>query len=215
MRINLVTNRLVTANALVRRQPSMNSLGGSKRHQGFTLMELLVAIALGMLVFAAVMSLTLFGTRSTMAIANYSDLDSKSRYALDVIGRELRQDATVTGLQNTSTNTVLTLTNAAQGYLVTLTYDTNQRTLTLARTSQPNLVALTECDRFDVNLFQRTPLVTTTNIIFYPATNTSGVLTLSLCKLVSLDWKCSRQILAQKVNTESVQAAQIVLRNKQ
>jgi hypothetical protein len=188
---------------------------GFKGCQGFTLMEVLVATGLGMLVFAAIMSLTLFGTRSTMAIANYSDLDSKSRYALDVIGRELRQDSTVTGLQNTSTNTVLTLTNASQGYLVNLTYDTNKRTVTLARTGQQNLVALTECDRFDVNLFQRTPLVTATNILFYPATNTSGVLTLNLAKLVSLDWKCSRQILAQKVNTESVQAAQIVLRNKQ
>ena len=178
-------------------------------------MEVLVATGLGMLVFAAIMSLTLFGTRSTMAIANYSDLDSKSRYALDVIGRELRQATTVTGLQTTSTNTVLTLTNATAATVDVLTYDTNKRTITLARTGQPNLVALTECDRFDVNLFQRTPLVTATNITFYPATNTSGVLTLSLCKLVSLDWKCSRQILAQKVNTESVQAAEFVLRNKQ
>ena len=30
-----------------------------------------------------------------------------------------------------------------------------------------------------------------------------------------MTWKCSRTILGQKANTESVQTAQVVLRNKQ
>ena len=34
------------------------------------------------------------------------------------------------------------------------------------------------------------------------------------CKLVDLNWRCSRQILQQKVNTESVQTAKIVIRNE-
>lgn len=52
-------------------------------------------------------------------------------------------------------------------------------------------------------------------MIYFPAINTAGQLDLSLCKLIKVYWKCSRNILGQKVNTESVQAAQIVLRNKQ
>jgi hypothetical protein len=52
-------------------------------------------------------------------------------------------------------------------------------------------------------------------VLYYPATNGTGVLDVNLCKLINLSWKCSRTIFAQKVNTESVQAAQIVLRSKQ
>jgi hypothetical protein len=109
----------------------------------------------------------------------------------------------------------LTLTNSDQGATIVLAWDSNARTVTLQKTGQSTLTPLTECDRLDFNLYQRTPLVTATNIVFYPATNSTGVLDPTVCKLVSISWKCSRRILAQKLNTESVQAAQIVLRNKQ
>jgi Prokaryotic N-terminal methylation motif len=192
-----------------------NSPRRSRARGGFSLMEFMVAIGLASIVFAAVMALTLFGTRSSLAIVNYSDLDAKSRYALDLFSREIRQATAVTSISTNGSSQSLTFTNASQGVTVSLNYDTNAHTVTMVKTGQPDFTALTGCDRFDFNLYQRTPLVTATNILYYPATNTSGVLTLSMCKLISLDWKCSRQILAQKVNTESVQAAQIVLRNKQ
>ncbi len=51
--------------------------------------------------------------------------------------------------------------------------------------------------------------------MFYPATNSSGVYDPSICKLINMSWKCSRTILGSKMNTESVQTAQVVLRNKQ
>jgi hypothetical protein len=109
----------------------------------------------------------------------------------------------------------LTLTNASDATAITFTYDSNARTVVMSKTGQADLTALTECDRWDFSFYQRTPYVTATNISYYPATNTAGVLTISLCKLINLSWKCSRNIFAQKVNTESVQAAQIVLRTKQ
>jgi hypothetical protein len=179
------------------------------------MIEVMIALGLGSLVLAAVASLSLFGTRSSLAIVNYSDLDSKSRYALDVIGREVRQATAVTAFQSSVTNQFIRFTNAVSGVTVQLTYDAAARTLTLSKTGQPDQVLLTECDRWNFGLYQRTPWITPTNILFYPATNTSGVLDPSVCKLVNLSWKCSRQILQQKVNTESVQAAQLVLRNKQ
>jgi hypothetical protein len=77
------------------------------------------------------------------------------------------------------------------------------------------MTVLTECDRWDFGLYQRTPLVTSSNVFYYPATNTAGTLDPKLCKLINLSWKCSRLVAAQKLNTESVQAAQFVLRNKQ
>ena len=192
---------------------SMRTLRSQSR--GFTLFEVLIAISLGSLVFAAVISLTLFGTRSSMAIMNYSDLDSKSRYALDLLSREIRNSTGVTSIQTNYPSCAITLTNADEGATVRLAYDAGTRMVTIDKTGQPTVTALTGCDRWNFSLFQRTPWVTPTNIIYYPATNTTGALDLSMCKLVNLSWKCSRKILAQKVNTESVQASQIVLRNKQ
>lgn len=183
--------------------------------RGFTLLEVLIASSLGSLVFAAVISLTMFGTRSSIAMANYSDLDSKSRYALDVLGREIRSSTAVLSIETNYPSCAITLTNADEAAIVRLAYDANARMVTLDKTGQPTVTALSGCDRWNFSLYQRTPWVTPTNIIYFPSTNISGRLDLSLCKLINLSWKCSRKILAQKVNTESVQAAQIVLRNKQ
>src|SRR5215471_20102859 len=192
---------------------SMHTLSSQSR--GFTLLEVMIAASLASLVFAAVMSLTLFGARSSIAIVNYSDLDSKSRYALDLLGREIRNSTAVTSIQTNYPSCSITLTNADEGATVRLAYDAGTRMVTIDKTGQPTVTALTGCDRWNFLLYQRTPWVTPTNILYYPATNITGALDLSLCKLINLSWKCSRTILAQKVNTESVQAAQIVLRNKQ
>lgn len=183
------------------------------RPGAFTLVEVLVAMGLASLVLTTVASLTFYGTRSSIALINYTDLDTKSRYALDVISREIRQASAVTSLQ--TNNNSISLTNPIQATVVTLTYDPTARTVTLSKTGMPDATVLRECDRFNIGLYQRTPIVTSTNLSFYQATNTSGVLDRNLCKLISISWKCSRQIMAQKVNTESVQAAQIVLRSKQ
>jgi hypothetical protein len=183
--------------------------------QGVTLPEVMIATALGTLVFAALSYMTMYGARSSSTVVNYTDLDAKSRYALDVISRELRQATQVLNYQTSSTNSSLTLTNAEQATAITLTWDGNARTVTLDRTGQPTLTNLTECDSWDMKFYQRTPWVSSTNVTFYPATNSAGNLDPSLCKLIALSWKCSRTFLGNKLNTESVQAAQIVLRNKQ
>jgi hypothetical protein len=183
--------------------------------QAFSLVEVMVASAIALMTLGSVASLSLYGARSSLALVNYTDLDGKSRYALDVISRELRQANAVTACQTSGTTTWLTVTNNNQAATVTLTYDSNQRTVVMSKTGQASITNLTECDQLSFGLYQRTPWLTGTNVLFFPATNSSGTIDLSLCKLVSLSWKCSRAIMTQKVNTESVQAAQIVLRSKQ
>ncbi len=174
-------------------------------------MEVMIATGLGSLVLAGVASLIAYSARSSAAVVNYTDLDAKSSHALDVISRELRQAHAVLAFQTNS----FTVTNIDQAANITLTYNPATRKVVLSKTGQPDLVELTECDRFNFGLYQRTPYVTVTNISYYPATNTAGVVDVKICKLIALSWRCSRTIFAQKVNTESVQAAQIVLRNKQ
>jgi Tfp pilus assembly protein PilW len=182
---------------------------------GFTISEMMVSVGIGMMVLAAVAFMTLYGSRSSAAVANYTDLENRSRYALDVISREIRQGCAVVAFTTNLPVKSITLTNAEQGALVTLSYDANARNLTVQKTGQGNLTVLTECDRWDFGLYQRTPAITSTNVMFYYATNSAGAFDTRLCKLISLSWVCSRHMSSQQLTTESVQAAQIVLRNKQ
>lgn len=187
----------------------------SQSQRAFTLVEISVATAVGSIVLAAVATLTMYAAKASLAMVNYTDLDTKSRYALDVITREIRQSTGLTGYSTNGSSKSLTLTNANQAAAITLTYSADRRKLVLSKTGQEDLTALTECDSWNFSLYQRTPYITATNVLYYPATNGNGVLDVNLCKLIDLSWKCSRTIFAQKVNTESVQAAQIVLRSKQ
>jgi hypothetical protein len=159
--------------------------------------------------------MTLYGSRTSVAVANYTDLETKSRYALDLMSREIRQCQALVSYQTNMPVRYLTLTNADQAASITLTYDSDARTVTLQKTGQSDTTILKECDRWDFSLYQRTPLFTSTNVLFYMATNSAGVINPKLCKLISISWKCSRLLAGQKLTTESVQAAQVVLRNKQ
>jgi hypothetical protein len=186
-----------------------------RRLSAFTLSEVMVALGVGMMVMTAVAFMTLYGSRTSVSVANYTDLESKSRFALDVISREIRQSQAVLSIQTNLPVTSVTLTNADQAATITLSYDSAARTVTLQKTGQSDSVVLKECDHWDLALYQRTPLFTSTNVLFYYATNSAGATDTRLCKLISLSWKCSRYVAGQKLTTESVQAAQVVLRNKQ
>jgi prepilin-type N-terminal cleavage/methylation domain-containing protein len=182
--------------------------------RGMTLVELMVAVALGSMLLAAASALWLFGYRSFVAMSNYTDLDNKSRNAVDRMSRDLRMASRVVAFQKSATTKSLTVTNAMAGTQITYTWDATPRTLVCQKKGQPAEVYLTECDDWDFDLYQRTPLYGGC-YNFYPATNSAGVYDLSICKQINLTWKCSRTILGNKANTESVQTAQVVLRNKQ
>src|SRR5690242_8414487 len=189
-------------------------LSRAKRDGGMTLLEMMVALALSCTLVAMGCSLWLFGSRSFAAMSNYTDLDAKSRNALDQMSRDIREATQVTGIQMSGTNKWFTVTNAALGTGSTYMWQASTKTLSCQRPGQPNQVYLTQCDNWDFQPYQRSPQ-TNGNYTFVPATNSAGVYDLSICKLINMSWKCSRTILGNKQNTESVQTAQVVLRNKQ
>ena len=141
-------------------------------------------------------------------MGNYVDLDVHSRYALDIIGREARQATAVVDYQTTNGLSYITLTNVEAASSVKITYYSNNALLTFKKTGLAEKVILTGCDRWQAWLYNRAPAVSSTNITFNPASD------LASCKLINMSWKCSRSIMGSKINTESVQTAQIVLRNK-
>jgi hypothetical protein len=169
------------------------------RCQAMTLMEIMVASGIGSLLFVMVAALTMFSARSFVAMGNYADLDKTSRNALDIMSREIRQTKDMISFNNNQ----LTFVNM-DGSLLVYYYNPSTRQLTRQTGNMPPQVLLTECDFLHFNVSQRNP---SNNFMFYPAP-TAGT-----AKLVDVSWRCSRKILGQPVNTESVQTAKIVIRN--
>src|SRR6266513_6012567 len=66
------------------------------RRSGMTLVELLIAIGISGVIFVAVGMMIFFSGRSYAALANYVDLDNRSRGALDRMSKEIRQVDCVT-----------------------------------------------------------------------------------------------------------------------
>jgi len=163
-----------------------------------TLVEMLVAIAIGMMVMACVGSLLIYTVRSFIALGNYNDLDQASRLALDTLSRDIRQTK---GLTSYATNRLVFLDQ--DGTALEYLWDPNARTLVKIKGTERK-VLLTQCDYLRFGTSQRNP---TNGFDFYP----NG--SLMEAKLVDVSWTCSRQIISQKVNTESVQTAKIVIRN--
>jgi hypothetical protein len=182
--------------------------------RAMTIVEVMVAVGIGSVILAAVSLLWVFGARSFVALGNYSDLDARSRFALDRMSREIRQATQVLSYQNTGTTRWLQITNSNQATITRYVWDATDRTLTCERTGKDPEVFLTECDQWLFSFYQRMPRKDQTNT-FFVATNSAGVIDPSICKLIDMTWVCSRTILGKKANTESVQTAQIVLRNKQ
>jgi len=179
--------------------------GQRRGHGGFTLVELMVAAALGSLVLIAVLSLGFYTARSFAALTNYVDLDNHSRNALDVITSEIRQaDRLVAGNE---TSLVFQHTNPATGaaYNVSYVYSPVARTLTRVEGSSRRTM-LEECNFLRFRIFQRNPIGGTYDQ--YPTANPGT------CKLVQMSWICSRDILGTRANTESVQSAKVVIRKQ-
>jgi len=190
-----------------------NAIFDKSRSRGFTLMETMIVMGLAGVVLAIVMATYNYSGTSFAAVGNYSDLDRKSRAALDLLGREIRNSSALVAYSTTNPK-FLTFTNNTTRKKITITYDSTARTLSLAKTGQTTQILLTSCDQWDYSLFGKYPVLTATNITFNGATNGAGTIDVNYCKLINMTWKCSRTIFGSKRNTESIQTAQIVLRNK-
>jgi type II secretory pathway pseudopilin PulG len=168
------------------------------RQGAFTLVEVMVAMGLGVFVLAVVATLTVFTVRSFVAMGNYNDLERASTHALDTMSREVRQ---ASRLVSFSTNQVSF--ELLDGTPLVYRYDPKAETLMQIKGNQRE-VLLEQCDFLQFNIYQRNP---SNDFKFYPTTVPDQV------KLLDVSWRCSRQILGQKVNTESVQTSKIVIRN--
>jgi Tfp pilus assembly protein PilW len=184
--------------------PRPNRASHSSRRRpelAFTLVELLVASSISAILLATIMVSFVVMSRTFNAIGNYSDLDRQSRYALDVMARDIRQTG---GLTNWTT-TNLAFTNI-DGSLLSYTYNTNSRLLTYTNGSTRQAsTLLSNCTALTFTIFQRTP--TNGPVCFYTASNAISA------KGILMSFTCLRTNYLGLTDSESVETASMVMRN--
>ena len=166
---------------------------------GFTLIELLVASSLGLVLATVIALLTFFSTRSFVAMADYTEINQRSQFALDKMSKEIRQ---VRGLTAFSTNS-LTFANA-DGIALAFTYNPSTRKLVRVSAGKTNTL-LTDCDSLQFAIYQHT--MKSNSFDCY------DVAAVTNARVIQVNWKNSRQILGKKATTQSVQSAKIAIRN--
>jgi prepilin-type N-terminal cleavage/methylation domain-containing protein len=170
---------------------------------GFTLPEMMVSTAIGLILLTFAATFYLFSMRSFTSLANYSDLNIKSRYASDLLSRDLRSAKSVASL--TANQLVL---NEADGTTVTNTYDPVKGTLTRADATRKQ-VLLTQITSSSFAFFSFYGRPTNTVYESFPTTAPNGA------KLVGCQWSCTRPVMAgSPPNSESLQMALVNLRNQ-
>jgi len=176
----------------------------SRRRAGWTLVEMMVAVAASGIMLAAFVCTTITISRTMVAVGNYRDLNQDSRETLDYLSMDVRNASSV---GSTSTSTYLVLTNSYYNAVITYWWDSGttafKRNYSVSSGSTTTTL-LTNCDTFAFAYYQRNPAA---NLDFVPTSTTSQI------KLISVSWRCSRQILGATLNTESVQTAKVVMRN--
>jgi Tfp pilus assembly protein PilW len=161
-----------------------------------TLIELLIALGIAALLMMALVSMTMFSSKSLAGLYNYVDLCSANRLALDKMTREIRQTQRLSAM----TTNQLTFVDY-DGKKLVYQYVPAERALKRSKDGvEENL--LTECDTLTFAAFQRN---TQKGTFDQGTTNVDS-------KIINVNWTCSRSILGNRVNSEPVQSAKIVIR---
>jgi len=178
-----------------------------KHTSAFTMVEMMMSMAVSGIILAALVAFVTYGSRSFAAMENYVDLEQKSQYALDTMTRNIRETQALRTYETMQFNGT-TITNA-------LTFlDSDNQILTyrfvnkvlIQTKGEVHTMLLTNVDYLCFQIFQRNTIANTYDQ--FPTAQSS------LCKLISVSWICSRNILGSPVNTECVQTAKIVIRKQ-
>ena len=166
-----------------------------------TLVEVMIATAIGTLILTAAGSLMVYNVRSLAALTNYADLDRYSRGAVDKLSQDIRQSTDLISF----TSTEIQFNSSRGRSNITYTYYPESKTL-IRRQANNRETLLQQCDSLTFTVYGRNNVSNSWDQ--FVVTNAAGA------KLIKLNWTCSRTILGQAVNTESVQTAKIVMRKQ-
>ena len=177
-----------------------------RRNAAFSLVEVLIFVVISTLVVGAGAVLAHSFMRSVAFLTNSVDLDTKSRMAADIMSRDIRNCDAV---QSVSSNSIV-LVLGAKTNSYTYYPDQKEKPLVRATTDDGEDTILTGCDYVRFDLFQRNPTA-----LAYNPTNNYLPATPANCKVVQLNWVCSRYLLGFKANTTVMQSGKIMIRKQQ
>jgi hypothetical protein len=139
--------------------------------------------------------------RSMAFLSNSIDLDAKSRLAIDRISREIRGCDAV---DSASTNALVLRFGTNR---TAFEYHPETHELIRVQPGTRTEVYLKGCDYVRFDLFRRNPSGAAYDS--YPAATTAN------CKIIQINWICSRRLLGFKANTGRMSSARVVIRNQQ
>lgn len=170
-----------------------------KKLAALSLLEVMIATAISTILIATIMALTSYTARSFAAVSNYVALDRASRKALDRLSMMIRE---VDGVTAFSSNRVQF---SYHGSPLIYAFDPDVKTLSEYYDGEVTPV-LQGCDSFSFAIFQRN--TASGSYDQYPA-----ALDRTEAKIVQVSWICSRRLLGNLINTESIHSSKIVIRN--
>jgi hypothetical protein len=181
---------------------------GHHSQRGIALADMTVAIAVSAVILTALLSFTMYAAKTFAAMSNYVDLEQKSQYALDTMTSEIRQTLCLTNFTTRILDDGKKVTNSVKfrdfdGNDLTYNYTGN---VLLRQKNGVDTTLLTNVDYLTFQMYQRNPKAGEWSQ--YDAAD------IATCKLISVSWVCSRKILGQTMNTESVQTAKIIIRKE-
>jgi len=170
-----------------------------RKRAGFTLVEVLITSSVALVVAAAIAVLYMYSSRTFLTLDNYTDMCQRSQLALDKMSKDIRQAKLVTYY----TNNAITFSDV-NGNSLQFTNNTTAKTL-LRISGGKTTTYLTGCDSLQFWIYQPTP-TSNSFACFAPAY-------LANARVIQVTWVCSRQIMGLKTTTESIETAQIAMRN--
>lgn len=169
-----------------------------RKRLAMTLVEMMIATGIGGIVLAAMASMSFYTARSMAAMSNYADLDRQSRNALDQMTLKIRSADRLSSFSSTN------ITFLYKGQSLRYAYSSSARTLTETYGTQ-NKVLLEDCQQLAFAMFQRNVISNSFNQVTTTTTDEA--------KSIIVTWTCSRSLLGNLINSESIQSARIVIRN--
>lgn len=186
-------------------------VGGSQRRAAaWTLLEMIIALAVFAIAGLALITIYVFSIRSFAALTNYAMLDQQNRAAMDRLTSEIREAMQVTKYETNADANNLTIVNG-QGETVTYSFSALARKMTRQVQGGADEVLLTNCDLLSFSLYLRPPTNGGTFDVYLPATNNWS----STVKLVQLSWKTSASLPNASVQSENIQTARVIIRKQQ
>jgi Tfp pilus assembly protein PilW len=169
--------------------------------RAMTIVELMIATMASSMALAGIGALSIYTARSFAAMSNYMELDKRSRNALDRMTQIVREADGVTSYDDHA------IELSYHGQTLSFNFSPETKKLTMVDTNGTSRVLLDDCDYLNFQTFQRNSVPGTYDQ--YPVTQDE-----SAAKLLQVTWICSRRLIGDLLNSESVQSAKIVIRKQ-